>query len=79
MKPIAMLCVALVGCAAPTPQESVVSVEKEVAPLSRTEVIAGINECESAGMRPVVVSTKRKVNGQPVPTIIEITCLPKLK
>jgi len=58
---------------------SSLTVDKEIAPLSRAEVIAGINECESAGMRPIVISTKRKVNNQVVPTIVEVTCLPKFK
>jgi hypothetical protein len=53
-------------------------VEKEVPPLSRLEVINGIGECEKAGMRPVVISTKRKVNNQLVPSVVDVTCLPKL-
>ena len=53
------------------------AVDKEVQALTRAEVIAGINECESAGLRPVVLSTKRRVNGQQIPAVVEITCLPK--
>jgi len=58
---------------------SSLAVEKEVQPLTRAEVISGINECESAGMRPIVISAKRKVNNQVVPTVVEVTCLPKFK
>jgi hypothetical protein len=58
---------------------SALSVEKEVPPLTRAEVISGISECESAGMRPIVISAKRKVNNQVVPTVVEVTCLPKFK
>ena len=49
-----------------------------IAPLSRMEVITGIGECERAGMRPVVISTKRKVNNQLIPSVVDVTCLPKL-
>lgn len=82
-----MLCFAVLllsGCAsmqtASTVPEAVSSlqVEKEVPPLSRLEVINGIGECEKAGMRPVVISTKRKVNNQLVPSVVDVTCLPKL-
>ena len=82
-----MLCLAVLllsGCAsmqtASTVPEAVSSlqVEKEVPLLSRLEVINGIGECEKAGMRPVVISTKRKVNNQLVPSVVDVTCLPKL-
>ena len=55
------------------------AVEKEVQALSRAEVIAGINECVAAGLRPVVLSTKRRVNGQQIPAVVEVTCLPKIQ
>jgi hypothetical protein len=55
------------------------AVEKEVQPLTRSEVITGISECEAAGLRPVVLSAKRRVNGQQIPAVIEVTCLPKMQ
>ena len=83
-----LLCFAVImlsGCAslqtASTAVPEAVSslqVEKEVPPLSRLEVINGIGECEKAGMRPVVITTKRKVNNQLVPSVVDVTCLPKL-
>jgi len=82
-----LLCFAVVilsGCASLQPSNTVpeaissLQVEKEVPPLSRLEVINGIGECEKAGMRPVVISTKRKVNNQLVPSVVDVTCLPKL-
>jgi hypothetical protein len=84
-----LLCFAVVilsGCASLQPTASTtvpeaissLQVEKEVPPLSRLEVINGIGECEKAGMRPVVISTKRKVNNQLVPSVVDVTCLPKL-
>ena len=82
-----LLCFAAIilgGCASLQPSTTVpeaissLQVEKEVPPLSRLEVINGIGECEKAGMRPVVISTKRKVNNQLVPSVVDVTCLPKL-
>jgi len=66
--------------AAPAPPEPATSliVEKEVTPLTRAEVIAGINECETSNLRPVILSTKRRVNGQLIPAVVEVTCLPKI-
>ena len=80
----------LAGCAAlpgannpvtPTSPEAVtaLAVDKEMPPLTRQEVIHGINECEKAGMRPVVLTTKRRVNNQLIPAVVEITCLPGFK
>ena len=80
-KPLVLILVAAItGCSTLTnSSESALVVEKEVQPLSRTEVITGINECEAAGLRPTVISTKRKINNQMTPAIVEVTCLPKLK
>jgi len=71
----------LAGCSALPSSEaaSALAVDKEVQPMSRQEVIHGINECEKAGMRPVVLTTKRKVNNQMIPAVVEITCLPGFK
>lgn len=68
-----------VVASAPPDAASGLAVEKEVQALTRAEVIAGINECEAAGLRPVVLSTKRRVNGQQIPAVVEITCLPKIQ
>jgi hypothetical protein len=71
---------ALTGCSSITPMaESSLSVDKEIQVLSRSEVIAAIKECESAGTRPILINAKRKVNNQIVPSIIEVTCLPTYK
>ena len=80
MKKYLLLIAMLSGCAnTNAPTESVLVSDKEVQPLTRSEVIAGINECETAGMRPIVISAKRKINGQITPSVVEVTCLPKLK
>jgi hypothetical protein len=76
---LAFLSVTLGGCG--TVQEAVsnLQVEKDIQAMSRAEVIAGINECESAGQRAVVLSAKRRISGQVIPAPVEVTCLPKLK
>jgi hypothetical protein len=76
---LAFLSAILGGCG--TMQEAVsnLQVEKDIQAMSRAEVIAGINECESAGQRAVVLSAKRRISGQVIPAPVEVTCLPKLK
>lgn len=88
----AVAVLAITGCAnLNTPQQqapltdpvpealSKLAVEREVPPLTRQEVITGITECEAAGMRPIVLSAKRKINNQLIPSVVEVTCLPKFK
>lgn len=59
--------------------DSALIVDKEVSPMSRAEVISAVNECESAGMRPLVINAKRKVSSQMTPTVVDVTCMPKYK
>ena len=47
--------------------------------MTRSQVILGINECESAGTRPVVISAKRKINGVTSDVPVEVTCHPRYK
>lgn len=80
---LALTVMALAGCstfAGSNPEAgSSLTVEKEIPPLTRAEVIAGISECEKAGMRPIIINAKRKINNQMIPTVVEITCLPGFK
>jgi len=71
----------LAGCSVLPNSEasSALAVDKEVPPLTRAEVIHGINECEKAGMRPIIINSKRKVNNQIVPAVVEVTCYPGFK
>lgn len=92
-KTAAIAVLAITGCAnLNTPQQaqqpltdpvpealSKLAVDREVPPLTRQEVITGITECESAGMRPIVLSAKRKINNQLIPSVVEVTCLPRFK
>jgi len=45
--------------------------------MSRMQVIAAINECEGSGTRAMVITTNRKVNGHMIPSVVEVTCIPK--
>lgn len=72
-----MLCLVLLlaGCAADG--TSLLLVDKEVSPMSRPQVIAAINECEGSGTRAMVITTNRKVNGHMIPSVVEVTCIPR--
>jgi len=53
--------------------------DKQVASLTRNEVINGVTECEGAGLRAHVITTKRSINGFTSDIPIEVTCMPKYK
>ena len=47
--------------------------------MTRAQVILGINECEDAGTRPVVITAKRKINGVTTDVPVEVTCNPRYR
>ena len=51
--------------------------DKQVAALTRNEVINGVTECEGAGLRAHVITTKRQINGFTADIPVEVTCMPK--
>jgi hypothetical protein len=53
--------------------------DKQVAGLTRNEVINGVTECEGAGLRAHVITTKRSINGFSADIPVEVTCMPKNK
>jgi hypothetical protein len=53
--------------------------DKQVAGLTRNEVINGVTECEGAGLRAHVITTKRSINGFSADIPVEVTCMPKHK
>jgi hypothetical protein len=53
--------------------------DKQVAGLTRNEVINGVTECEGAGLRAHVITTKRAINGFSADIPVEVTCMPKHK
>lgn len=66
----------LMGCASTTPSSRLVVME-EMRPLSRDEVILGIEECESANARAVVTRAPIKVGSASVNVAVDVTCSPR--
>jgi type IV pilus biogenesis protein CpaD/CtpE len=56
---------------------TVLIVDKAMPPLTRNEVMNGIMDCESAGTRPVVITSRRKINGFLSEIPVEVTCMPR--
>jgi len=88
----ALLLLALVGCASqqpapvytPRPEPIIIPnttqelvMDKQIQPMGRNEVIDGVKQCESAGLRAIPIYAKRKINGYTVETIVEVTCGPR--
>ena len=78
MKYAAMLLLLLAGCATkPEPDDAKLMLDSQVQPMSRNAVILAIKECETSGLRAVMITSKRKVNGFSTDIVIDITCMPK--
>jgi len=87
----ALLLLAMVGCASqppapvynlrpePVPQNTTqeLIMDKQIQPMGRNEVIDGVKQCESSGLRAIPIYAKRKINGYTVETVVEVTCGPK--
>jgi hypothetical protein len=76
-------CVVLTACStvpqtiySQAPAQQLI-LDKQVAALTRNEVINGVTECEGSGLRAVVITTKRSINGFTADIPIEVTCMPK--
>jgi hypothetical protein len=74
----------LTGCAKPPvissyvpPPSQQLILDKQVASLTRNEIINGVTECEGAGLRAHVITTKRQINGFTADIPVEVTCMPK--
>jgi hypothetical protein len=82
-------CLFLTGCSSTTPgttgtvygqaPSQQLVLDKQVAGLTRNEVINGVTECEGAGLRAHVITTKRSINGFSADIPVEVTCMPKFK
>lgn len=78
MKYLITLPVVFLTACAGVPNASL-ETDKTVVHMTRSQVILAINECESAGTRPVVVEARRKINGVTTTVPVEVTCHPKYK
>jgi hypothetical protein len=45
--------------------------------MTRNEIINAVNECEGNGLRPVIITARRKVNGLLSEVTADVTCAPR--
>jgi len=78
---IVAVCAVLGACASNNPYANLPNtellVDKQMPTLTRNEVVNGIMDCEAAGTRPVVITSRRKINGFLSETPVEVTCMPR--
>jgi hypothetical protein len=53
--------------------------DKDIHAMSRNEVIVAVQECESSGLRAVMVFGKRKINNYTADVVADVTCAPKYR
>jgi hypothetical protein len=70
---VILLCA---GCAAPAASTKL-SMDDEVRPLSRDEVIMAIRECETSHMRAVVSKVPVRVGNSRSTVVVDVTCSPR--
>lgn len=81
-----LMCSALVGCTTPPKDKSVAKenlsgsqlmvLDTTVQPMDRVEVINAIKDCQSTGLRAVMIYSKKKVNNYSTPVVVDVTCAP---
>jgi hypothetical protein len=81
-KLILLTCGVLGACSSPYVDNSKVPdttllVEKEVTQMSRSQVILAVQECETSGLRPLVIMSRRKINGSLADVPVDVTCMPR--
>jgi PBP1b-binding outer membrane lipoprotein LpoB len=85
MKALAIIPFILVGCSSTPPpqhytqqeQNTALVVDREITVLTRNEVINGVKECEGSGLRPVMVTARRRINGFLSTAPVDVTCAPR--
>lgn len=78
----AIIGLMLAGCASTAPQQVKIAnqeliIDEKIHSMSRNEVILAVKECESSGLRAVVIHGKRKVNGFTTDVVVDVTCAPR--
>jgi uncharacterized protein YwlG (UPF0340 family) len=53
--------------------------DKDIHAMSRNEVILAVQECESSGLRAVMIIAKRKINSYTTDVVADVTCAPKYR
>jgi hypothetical protein len=69
----------LTACSSYSPPNVSLETDKQAYHMTRAQVILGINECEDAGTRPVVITAKRRINGVTTDVPVEVTCNPRYR
>lgn len=89
MKPALVLAVlTLAACSTPAPmpthvashntyQNTELIVDREITMLTRNEVINSVKECEESGLRPVMITARRRINGFLSTVPVDVTCAPR--
>jgi len=89
MKALTILAVLmLAACSTPAPQPAHIAshntyqntelvVDKEITMLTRNEVINSVKECEDSGLRPVMITARRRINGFLSTVPVDVTCAPR--
>jgi len=80
MKYLALLAVVLTGCSSNSsyPNQQLL-VDAQVSAMSRNEVINAIHDCQTNGMRAVMITSKKRVSGHITDVISDVTCAPMFK
>ena len=55
------------------------TLDKDIQPMSRNEVILAVQECESSGLRAVMIIAKRKINNYTADVVADVSCAPKYR
>jgi hypothetical protein len=83
MKKLALLMCGLLGACSSSHldtsniPETKLMVEKELPQMSRSQVILAVSECQESGLRPVMIMSRRKINGMLADVPVDVTCAPK--
>ena len=89
MRAAAVLVVlTLAACSTPAPQPAHIAshntyqnteliVDREITMLTRNEVINSVKECEESGLRPVMITARRRINGFLSTVPVDVTCAPR--
>lgn len=83
---VALAVLTLAACSAPAPapvvarntyQNTELIVDREITMLTRNEVINSVKECEESGLRPVMITARRRINGFLSTVPVDVTCAPR--
>jgi hypothetical protein len=68
----------LLDSASSTAQQKM-TLDKDIQAMSRNEVILAVQECESSGLRAVMIIAKRKINNYTADVVADVSCAPKYR